>query len=153
MATVALPLAQRATRLYGGLARAIDRLQPLFAFAIRFYVARVFFLAGLTKIADWSITLALFENEYQVPLLSPELAAALGTFAELTLPVLLVAGLASRFTAAALFAVNIVAVISYPEISDAGVKDHILLGTLLAVTFLYGPGKLSLDHWFGARSR
>ena len=114
-------------------------------------MARVFFLSGLTKLNDWGITVALFENEYHVPLLSPEVAAALGTGAELALPVLLVAGLGTRLAAAALFVFNIVAVISYPDLSDAGLKDHMLWGALLLVTMVYGPGKLALDYWIGRR--
>ena len=133
-------------RMYGHAAAAIDRLQPLFALALRIYVARVFFLSGLTKLNDWSITLALFRNEYHVPLLPPAVAAALGTCAELSLPILLFAGFGSRFAAAALFVFNIVAAISYPDLSPAGLKDHVLWGALLLVLFFYGPGKLSLDH-------
>jgi putative oxidoreductase len=59
---------------------------------------------------------------------------------------LLVAGLGSRIVALALFAFNVVAVISYPELSAAGVKDHVLWGALLLVLAVYGPGPLSLDR-------
>ncbi len=131
----------------------VDRLQPVFALAVRLYVAKVFFFSGLTKTADWSITVALFENEYQVPFLSPSVAALLGTGAELALPVLLALGLGSRAAALALFAFNIVAVVSYPELSDAGFKDHLLWGALMIVTFVYGPGKLALDAWIARRAR
>ena len=80
---------------------------------IRLYVAKVFFMSGLTKIANWDSTVSLFEDEYRVPLLPPELAAALGTFGELVFPVLLALGLASRFAALSLFVVNLMAVLSY----------------------------------------
>lgn len=136
-------------QLYGNAAQLIDRLQPLFALALRVYVARVFFLSGLTKLHDWNITLALFQNEYHVPVIPPAVAAVLGTSAELGLPILLFAGLGTRFAAMALFVFNIVAATSYPDLSAAGIKDHVLWGALLLVTFFYGPGKLSLDHWFG----
>jgi putative oxidoreductase len=96
---------------------------------------------------------ALFENEYHVPFLSPAWAATLGTTAELALPVLLVFGLGTRAVAAALFVFNIVAVISYPDLSDAGLKDHMLWGALLLVTVVYGAGKFSLDHWIERRWR
>ena len=136
---------------YGGAARLVDGLQPVVALLARLFVANVFFSSGLTKINDWSITVALFENEYRVPFLSPELAAAMGTAGELVLPVLLAFGLGTRFSAIGLFVLNLVAVISYPEITDAGIKDHILWGTLLVGTLVYGPGKVSLDHWIGRR--
>lgn len=151
MQTANPSLAARAAHAHAALARLFDRAQPLLALAIRLYVARVFLLSGLTKIRSWDTTLALFENEYHVPILSPSLAAALGTAAELGLPVLLVAGLGTRLAALALFAFNIVAVISYPDLSDAGLKDHLLWGALLLVLAVYGPGKLSLDHWLDRR--
>lgn len=142
---------QRAVRLYGSLAHWVDRLQPVFALALRIYVARVFFFSGLTKLHDWSLTVALFRNEYHVPLLPPAVAAVMGTCAELGLPILLFAGLGTRVAAAALFALNVVAAISYPDLSAAGLKDHVLWGMLLLVLFFYGPGTLSLDHWFSRR--
>lgn len=145
-------LPRRAIEIHEALGAWIDRIQPLFALAIRLYVAKVFFLSGLTKTRDWDITVALFTNEYHVPVLPPEVAALLGTTAELALPVLLVAGLFSRLTAAALFVFNIVAVVSYPEISDAGVVDHMLWGALLLVTVVYGPGRLALDRWIASRA-
>src|SRR5262249_13276682 len=119
--------------------------------AVRLYVARVFFLSGLTKLHDWSITVALFTNEYHVPVLMPEVAATLGTTAEIGLPVLLALGLGSRLAAAALFVFNIVAVVSYPDLSDAGLVDHMLWGALMLVTLFYGPGKISADYWMGRR--
>jgi putative oxidoreductase len=151
MTTATLSLPQRATRAYAAAAGAVDRLQPLFALAIRLYLLRVFFWSGLAKLRGWNITLALFENEYHVPVLPPALAAVLGTTAELALPVLLLIGLGTRFAAFVLFAFNVVAALSYPDLSPAGLKDHILWGTLIAVVFFYGAGKISLDHWFERR--
>jgi putative oxidoreductase len=72
----------------------------------------------------------------------------MGTAAELGLPMLLIAGLGTRFAALALFVFNIVAVVSYPDLSDAGLKDHMLWGALLLVLAVYGPGKFSLDRFF-----
>ena len=99
MSSVHASSPSRITARLAATARTIDRFQPLFALAIRLYVARVFLLSGLTKIQDWNITLALFENEYRVPLLSPAMAATFGTAAELVLPALLAVGLGTRFAA------------------------------------------------------
>ena len=88
----------------------------------------------------------LFAYEYNVPVLNPEFAAWLGTAAELTLPVLLVLGIFSRPTALALFAFNIVAALSYPDISPAGTVDHIMWGVMTSAIFFHGAGKLSLDN-------
>jgi len=142
----ATSLASRAGRFYVRAEGMIDKLQSLFALAIRLYLARVFLASALTKIQDWNITVALFENEYHVPVLSPSAAAFLGTSAELGLPLLLLAGFGTRFAALALFVFNLVAVISYPDLSDAGLKDHILWGTLMLVLAVYGPGRLSADR-------
>ena len=129
----------------------LDFLSPLFQLALRFYVAIIFFKSGLTKIQDFSSTIALFETEYKVPFISPTFAAYSGTAAELILPGLLVVGLATRPTAIALFVFNIVACIAYPDISEAGIKDHLMWGTILLVTVFYGPGRLSVDHFLKQR--
>jgi putative oxidoreductase len=133
------------------LTRLLDALQPLAALLARLYVAQVFFLSGLTKLRDWGTTVALFTDEYKVPLLSPQIAAAMGTAGELVLPVLLVAGLAGRFSALGLFVVNVVAVISLSDIAPAAMQAHILWGALLAGLAIYGLGPWSLDRWMARR--
>jgi putative oxidoreductase len=138
---------------YGLATAGLDFVAPLFDLALRLYVAWVFFRSGLVKIQSWDATLYLFENEYEVPFLPPELAAYLGTAAELTLPFFLALGLGTRLFALVLFAFNAVAVISYPELSPAGLKDHLLWGALLLVTLFHGPGRLSLDAWLCSRIR
>lgn len=127
----------------------LDSIAPLADLAVRLWVANVFFKSGLVKLQSWESTLSLFAYEYQVPLLSPELAAYLGTFTELFFPVLLALGLAGRFAAVVLFVFNIVAVVSYPTLNAAGIEQHQVWGVLLLVTMAHGAGKLSLDHWIG----
>ena len=124
----------------------ITYLSPLLDLAIRVYVARVFWLSGQTKIQSWDSTLMLFEYEYAVPILPVEVAAYAATGVELIAPVLLVLGLGTRLGALSLFVLNYVATISYPDINIAGIKDHLLWGTMLAFSFFHGPGKLSVDH-------
>jgi putative oxidoreductase len=141
----------RVANLYSKAAGLIDKLQTLLLLGFRLYVARVFFLSGLTKIHDWSITIALFTNEYHVPVLPPALAAFMGAATELSMPVLLVLGLATRFGAFVLFFFNIIAVVSYAALPDIAIKDHILWGTMILVILLCGPGKISLDHLLARR--
>ena len=105
-------LIQRIAHLHTAFAQALTTLQPVAALSARLYVAQVFFLSGLTKLKDWEITLALFADEYKVPLLTPPVAAFMGTAGELVLPVLLALGLGSRVAALGLFVVNGVAVIA-----------------------------------------
>lgn len=126
--------------------RVLNAAQPLAQLAARWYLAGVFFRSGLTKIHDWDSTLALFANEYHVPLLHPVLAAWMGTCAELALPVLLLFGLGGRFAAAGLFILNLVAVLSLPEVADAALQQHVFWGSLLGGLLLWGPGGLSLDR-------
>jgi len=128
------------------LTRLLDALQPLAALLARLYVAQVFFLSGLTKLRDWGTTVALFTDEYKVPFLSPTVSAIMGTAGELVLPVLLVLGLAGRFSALGLFVVNVVAVISLSEIAPAAMQQHILWGALLAGLAIYGLGPWVLDR-------
>jgi putative oxidoreductase len=132
---------------------AIESLQPLAQLAARLYVAKVFFWSGLTKLRDWEITVALFTDEYKVPLLSPELAALLGTFGELVFPVLLVLGLAGRFAALSLFVVNAIAVISLQEIAEPALMQHLFWGSLLIGLLLWGPGRWSVDQLLFKRER
>jgi putative oxidoreductase len=133
--------------LWALLTRLLDMLQPLAALLARLYIAQVFFLSGLTKVRDWGTTVALFTDEYKVPLLSPAVAAAMGTAGELVLPVLLVLGLGGRLSALGLFVVNAVAVISLSEIAPAALQQHVFWGSLLAGLSIYGLGSLSVDRW------
>jgi len=132
--------------VYNKISHLLQQLTPLADLAMKLWVANVFFKSGLTKFESFDTAIMLFSYEYNVPFLSPEIAAYLGTSAELVLPVLLVVGLAGRFSAAALFVFNIVAAISYPDISEAGIRDHIVWGIMLFVAMAHGSGKLSLDY-------
>ena len=144
-----------------------DLLTPVADFLARYWVAAAFFSSGLTKTVSGSFTLfghsfsyplsllptettfTLFEYEYHVPLLPSALAAYMGTATELLLPVFRFLGLGTRYAALVLFVFNIVAVLSYPDLNDAGLAQHQVWGLLLLITLCHGPGKLSLDHLIG----
>lgn len=128
--------------------QALTHLQAPAALAARVFVGAAFFRSGLTKIADWGTTLALFTDEYHVPLLPPHVAAVAGTFGELFFPALLVLGLFGRFSALSLFCINIMAVLSLSEIAPAALQQHQFWGSLLLALLLWGPGKWSLDAWW-----
>ncbi len=146
-----MSLLQTLAKPYSAIARPLDLLAPVFGLAVRLWVAWVFFKSGLVKIQSWDTTIMLFDYEYNVPLLSPQLAAWTGTAAELFLPVLVALGIASRLSALALFAFNAVAVYAYASFlfgaeGAAGLQQHILWGLMLLITVFHGPGKLSVDH-------
>ena len=123
----------------------LGQAQSLALLAARLYVAQVFLLSGLTKIRDWSVTLALFQDEYHVPLLSPELAAYMGTAGELGMSALFILGLGSRFAACGLTVINIVAALSLEEIAPAALAGHQLWGVLIVTVLLWGAGRWSVD--------
>lgn len=129
----------------------INHAQNGLALVFRLLMAKVFWAAGMSKIASWSSTLDLFAYEYAVPLIPSALAAYLATGAELLFPILLLLGLGTRVAAGGLFILNAVAAISYPDISAAGINDHYYWGAVLAAIFFYGPGKLSIDHFLARK--
>ena len=120
-----------------------------FDLVVRLYLLKVFFQSGMTKIQSWQSTLDLFAYEYSVPLLSPEVAAIMGTAGELILPVLLLVGLMTRPVAIGLFILNAVAAYAY-ALTDfynfTGMLDHILWGVMILVYILYGSSPLSIDN-------
>ncbi|MEO8313622.1 MAG: DoxX family protein [Pseudomonadota bacterium] len=132
-------------------ARWLNLLQSPLALAVRCYVSWQFLKSGWLKLSDWSTTLDLFHNEYHVPVLSPTLAAIVGTFGELFFPVLIVLGLCGRIGAMGLFAVNLMAVISYSHVLlsegfEAALAQHVLWAFMLTMLAVYGNGALSLDR-------
>lgn len=116
-------------------------LQSIALLTVRLWIAKVFFLSGLTKIKSWDNTLMLFEYEYAVPLLPAEIAAYMATGAELILPVLLVLGLFTPFAAMGLMVVTLVIeLLVYP-----GTTEHYYWMLLLGVLITHGAGKIGLD--------
>lgn len=133
------------------LARVLDPLQPVFALATRWYVSWQFLKSGWLKVSDWQSTLDLFRTEYHVPLLPPTLAAVTGAFGELFFSTLLVLGLAGRIGPLGLFAVNLMAVISYRQVLladgyEAALGQHVLWGFMLAMLAVYGLGAIAVDR-------
>lgn len=117
---------------------------------IRFWIARIFFLSGMSKIASWPTTIVLFKYDYAVPLLSQTSAAYIGTAAEFILPVLLLLGLGGRLSIFAFFIYNAICMLSFSFLwtpaGTAGLDSHVIWGLLLLMLMLHGPGRLSLDY-------
>ncbi|MDP9127264.1 MAG: DoxX family protein [Pseudomonadota bacterium] len=126
-----------------------DRLPvSVFEFIMRLAVGTAFFRSGLVKIQSWDTTLALFRDEYKVPVVPYELAAYMATACELTMPVLLLVGLGTRFAAAAMFLqAAVIQLFVYPE----NWPDHILWLGILGYLIARGAGKLSLDYLIARR--
>ena len=123
-------------------------LRPVVLLGFRLYIAKVFFMSGMSKINNWEMTLGLFQDDYKVPLLPSDLAATLATSAELLFPVLLVIGLLTRPAALGLFVLNGVAayVLANSDFASlVGHWQHVLWAVMIGVIFTFGPGALSID--------
>jgi putative oxidoreductase len=119
-------------------------------FAMRIGVGAVFFKAGLLKLSSVETTVALFRDEYQVPLLSPELAAQLAMVQELALPPLLFVGLATRLAVVPLLGMlAVIQMFVYPN----AWTEHLVWGSILLFLLLRGPGAWSVDALLWRRSR
>jgi len=122
------------------------------ALVARLAIASVFWRSGQTKVQGLTIkeeTFLLFREEYQVPLLPPDVAAYIATAFEHVFPVLLVIGLASRFSALALLGMTmVIQLFVYPS----GWPQHLLWSGLLLLIIARGPGALSLDRLVWGRT-
>ncbi len=135
----------RAVLIYGRLVWGLEALLPLFDLSVRLYLAHIFWKGGMVKLSSWMSTVMLFTMVYDVPLLPPEIAAYLATAVELGGSFLLAIGLAGRWAALSLFGLNIVAAISYGQLSEAALQEAFYWGILFLYFVLHGPGLLSAD--------
>ena len=111
--------------------------------AMRIAIGFVFFNSGLLKVRSFEFAVKLFEQEYRLPFIDPTLAAQLAMAVELSVPLFLFAGLATRL--ATLPLLGMVAVIQLLVYPQAWV-EHLLWASVLVFLLTRGPGLLSLDH-------
>jgi putative oxidoreductase len=139
----------------------------LIAMIARFSIAGVFWKSGQTKIEGLAIdivsgefslgvprlsdsALFLFKEEYSLPLIAPELAALMAAFAEHLFPILLLLGLATRFSALALLVMTLtIQIFVYP----GAWPTHGVWAAVLLYLMAYGPGWCSMDHFIAVRYR
>lgn len=124
----------------------------LLALAARVALGGIFFLSGRTKVEGFlSVTdsaYALFREEYKVPLLPPEFAAHVATYAEHLFPILLVLGLFTRFSALALLGMTaVIQIFVYPD----AWPTHLSWAALMLYLVGRGAGPVSLDHAIGLK--
>jgi len=109
----------------------------------RVAIAHVFWASAQSKLASWPVTIQLFAMEYRIPVLPPELAASLGTAAELTGSILIFIGLFTRLGALILMGlVAMIQIFVYPE----NWAEHLLWFSGLLLLLARGAGPISLDH-------
>ncbi len=137
----------------------------LIALLGRFSIAAIFWKSGQTKVQGFAIDIvsgeftfgmprlsdsavALFRDEYKLPLIPPELAAPMAAFAEHLFPLLILIGLATRFSAAALLVMTLtIQVLVYPD----AWPTHGVWAAVLIFLMAKGPGVFSLDHLISRR--
>lgn len=134
-------------RLIGVAIATLDKIpQSLISLAARIFPAAVFWMSGQTKVEGFHVTdnaIALFRDEYALPWIDPELAAKIAAFSEHFFPILLVVGLASRFSALALLCMTaVIEIFVYPD----AWPTHGVWATCFLVVIARGPGIFSLDH-------
>ncbi len=131
----------------------------------RFSIAAVFWKSGQTKVQGFAVDIVsgefslgvprlsdsvveLFRSEYKLPLVPPELAAPLAAFAEHLFPLLILVGLATRFSALALLVMTLtIQLLVYPD----AWPTHGVWATVLIFLIARGPGVFSLDHLIARR--
>jgi putative oxidoreductase len=123
------------------------------ALSARIFPAAVFWQSGQTKVAGLHLkpsAIALFANEYQLPLINPTIAAFASAFSEHFFPILLVIGLATRFSALALLCITaVIEIFVYP----GAWPTHGVWATCFLVVIARGPGLLSVDHLIARKYR
>ena len=142
------------TGLWNRVAALLEGLigHSLLALAARFAIAGIFFQSGRTKVEGWltvsDSAVALFADEYKVPLLPPQFAAHMAAYAEHLFPLLLALGLATRFSALALLGMTaVIQVFVYP----AAWATHLSWAAALLYLAGRGAGGLSLDRVLGLK--
>jgi putative oxidoreductase len=137
----------------------------LVAIGLRFIIARVFFLSGQTMIdgpvipisgfgpgVDFSVilpvaikdaTFQIFQTQFAALPMSPTVAAYLFSYAEFVLPICLVAGFATRFSALGLLVLTVL--ISVYVMPEAFWSSHVYWVAILMVLMSVGPGAISID--------
>jgi putative oxidoreductase len=138
---------------------AIPRIAALFAalgrvplavhqVIFRLAIAGVFFRAGLIKLASWESTIGLFREEYQVPVLPPEVAAVMSVSVEIGCTTLLLLGLATRLATLPILGMLLtIQLFVYPH----AWPEHLVWGSILLFLLTRGAGPISIDHLIGRK--
>jgi putative oxidoreductase len=135
--------------------------QPaLTQFVLRIALATPFWRSGINKWDGFlqlnDVAVLLFSTEFKLHLPggpysfpAPEVTAFLVGSAEVLFPILLVLGLATRVAACGLLVMTLVVELTVPD----GWPVHVTWAAMALGIMAWGPGRLSLDHWFGFEQR
>jgi len=148
LSSAAPPYAATGSRArFASIADALGRFPlAIHQLLFRLAIAGVFLRAGLMKVASWDTTVALFRDEYKVPVLSPELAATMAASVEIGCSVLLVVGLASRLATLPMLGMLLtIQLFVYPS----AWPEHLVWGSILLFLLTRGAGAVSVDRLIG----
>lgn len=139
-----VPLFLRVAAMLGQVRTLLERVPYTWlALPLRLAVAAVFWNSATAKLANWDTMLALFSDEYQLPLIPPDIAAHLALTIEVTTPFLLVLGFMTRFAALVLLGMTaVIEIFVYPQ----AWPTHIQWAAMLLMLLCRGAGALSIDH-------
>ena len=141
-------LADKASRLVQAVAvPSLVQLVMRLALAVPFWKSGILKWAGFLKLSDTAIT--LFTDEFMLHLPggpyhypAPAVMAFLSGCAEITFPVLLALGFATRFAALGLLFMTVIVELTVPD----GWPIHITWAAMALAIMAYGPGRASVDH-------
>ncbi len=125
---------------------------PILALVMRAIIFRDFFTSGWLKFnyvinGQWDTVIYLFTEEYQIPFISPQLAAFLSIFNELTFPILILIGLSTRLSAFVILCMSILIEITYGH-----AITHYIWFICASYLIIHGPGTISLDAYIKLRA-
>lgn len=151
---IATPIHERLRARWNTLTEHVDGFvgHSFIALLARFSIAAIFFQSGRTKVEGFltitSSTYQLFQDEYKIPLIPPEIAAHMAAYAETFVPAFLVLGLCTRLSALALLGMTtVIELFVYPD----AWPTHLSWAALLVYLAVRGGGKVSVDHAIGIR--
>ena len=124
----------------------------ILALAARAAVAAIFLFSARTKVDGLltikDTTFTLFAEDYKVPLLPPEFAAYMATYAEHLFPLLLIIGLGTRLSALALLGMTaVIQIFVYPD----AWPTHLTWAVPMLYLIGRGGGALALDERLGIK--
>jgi putative oxidoreductase len=146
MMTTTMPTMGARSRLAWTLERLGRFPLPVIQVLFRLAIASVFLKAGLNKLSSWELTVQLFADEYKVPVLSPDLAAAMSTTFEIGCSILLILGLGTRLATVPLLGmIAVIQTFVYPN----AYAEHLTWASILLFLLTRGGGPLSVDRALG----
>jgi putative oxidoreductase len=144
MTDIAMTVSESKPRQWFVTARGLLEAVPmsLILLGVRFGIGDIFFASGLIKYNSFEFAVKLFEQEYKLPILDPAVGAALAMTCELTFPIFLFLGLATRFAVLPLLGMTAVIFYIYP----ASWNESLLWASALGLLLTRGAGTVSLDY-------